>query len=168
MQFSSLQEIQEAEQFVQTCRNGHWPAGYPSPWNHQGSLSHRLALKKIGNEPEKLRHTRKERGSKASWENHLGNLEIEAALRHESRRSNRGPNRRGPHYGDESEDFRSPSRRSRQRARPRAASEVSSLSIVDESDDGTNIADDDDEYQPNVSRSRSQSPAGKRHPFRWR
>ena len=50
-----------------------------------------LAVRKVANEPMKQKITRAERGARASWETHLGDLEVENRERWHSRRANRGP-----------------------------------------------------------------------------
>ena len=91
--FSSIDELRVCQQFIQACENDEVPRSYSRQphWKHVGSLCHMLAVRKVANEPMNRKITRAERGARASWDTHLGDLEVENRERWHSRRANRGP-----------------------------------------------------------------------------
>ena len=146
MMFSSTGELRVCQQFIQACENDEVPSSYSRQphWKHVGSLCHMLAVRKVANEPMKQKITRVERGARASWETHLGDLEIENRERWHSRRANRGPDLKRK-LGLGSPSPKRPRYKSTRAVRvPRS----------DSDEDEAVMEDSEDDYQPRSSRSR--------------
>ncbi|KAI9829926.1 MAG: hypothetical protein M1819_005898 [Sarea resinae] len=78
----------EAVRFVQECEEGWIPRGYAlhprgsGTTNHQGSLTYKLHVAKIDEEPPSRQKVREKRGDKTTYHNHhLGNLDLLAQER---------------------------------------------------------------------------------------
>jgi len=161
MMFSSIAETRICQDFINACQKNQIPHTYSRQphWRHEGSLCHMLAREKIAHEPKKVGEARIERGARACFSKHLGNLEIENADRWVSRRTNRGNKRKYESNDEEDDDEEeitaSPSKKKSKRpAKPtRAVSEVYEVG-PDEESDNVVVEDDDDEYQPEPTRGR--------------
>ena len=167
MLFSSDEELELAQQFIEACEKNDVPHIYPRfddpNRRHEGSLVHMLAIKKVENESQRIRKARVERGARASFEKHLGNLEVETAERHKSRRPASATKRK--HQSDDEEeqeetDVGAPSKkRSKRTAKPTRGS--SDLFCSEDSDSDEDVQGDvgmegfggDDEYKPRATRS---------------
>ena len=92
MLLSSKAEQATADEFIQYCTQFGPPLDYPSHQlpnrPHEGTLTHKLALAKLENEPparKKLRAARGQDKKGTALPNHLGNLEIESVERAKTR-----------------------------------------------------------------------------------
>ena len=94
MLMSSKAERITADEFIDHCTTFGQPMDYPSHdlYNrpHEGTLTHKLALVKLENEPptqQRLRAARGQDKKGTALKNHLGNLEIETVERAKTRKA---------------------------------------------------------------------------------
>ncbi|KAL8791819.1 MAG: hypothetical protein Q9195_005555 [Heterodermia aff. obscurata] len=90
MTLSSSKETREASRFIDNCERGLLSRSYPHYQTpnrpYEGTLNHRICVKKVAAEPSRIKKARIERGSRLSTlDHHLGDLEMETEHRVQSR-----------------------------------------------------------------------------------
>lgn len=105
MKLSFVQESQEAKRFIRNCERGRLSSSYPrcelpnKPYDHKGSLNHKLCVKKVSQEPLRIKRARVLRGDRPSTlSHHLGDLAMETEHRAQSRLAVNQVKRKAPGF----------------------------------------------------------------------